>query len=189
MSIYDLVVNYPSPVGMVQQYEVVFDGSTNYIDLGIVPVQSTILKVWGRFRSTTGTVFSGCEGAASDSRFFFGTSVSLYRLGTSLYQSGSSPDTLDHKFEINDGQFLIDDVVDIGTSGQSYGTLSRNLFVGALNGSSIVRFAPLTIQKIEFTHSGITYTINLNEGTGNTVQDNFGTSYTIQGDAVTWTAI
>jgi hypothetical protein len=154
------------------------DGSM-YIDTGIVPNQNTVLKVRGKINSliTTEVLFGQRTANGSDALNIFNTSgVLRFDWGASQFSVSVSADNNIHDFEINNGEFFIDDVKVAGTAGTSIGTPTNSIFLHGLNnnGSPAVE-STIEIFYAEIIHNGSTITFIAEEITAPT--DNSQTTF------------
>ena len=149
----------------VQGVEIIGDGST-YVDTTIIPNQNTVLRVWGNFTNlsvpSTNQRIGQDTSFAVDSMQFGIVSGNLWRFiwgGSSLI--GGIADTLSHKFEMNNGEFFVDDVKILGTAGALIGTPIYSLFLNAVNsGGAAATPCNFNLDRAEIVHNGVTYTLD-----------------------------
>jgi len=182
-----------------QNYKVTFDG-TNYIDLGF------------KNNNTTKTIFRGAslEDEQSGNGFALGArstdehdafawgmvswgSASWHTWHFMMNQDdeGASIDSAMHVHELDaaTGDSMFDDTVDQNQPSYS-GINDYNLHLGCLNDNgSLGNFIKMDFDYLIWEHDGIEHLIDFSEGSGNKVTDNFGTEYTIMGNAPVWTKI
>ena len=138
------------------------NGTNNYLDTGIVPTQSTVMKVWGKWNNLSNLGSMGCNNGSVGDYYFGTTTGPNYRLdfGSASF-TGGTPDTDCHVFEVANGELFIDDTKELGTSGQSVGTPSLSLYLLDQNGA-FSNPNDFTIFKAEIIHSGSTHIWDFN---------------------------
>lgn len=144
------------------------NGTDNYLDTGIVPSQSTSLKVWMKSNEIPNTpiTFIGKRNVDGLGRFLIGHDPSgeiEIGWGGTTYATGIIADTEEHLYEINNGALYYDGEFIGGSVGTSIGTSNSDITIFARNdGGLIDRYANMDLLKAEITHNGETHIWDFN---------------------------
>jgi hypothetical protein len=152
------------------------NGTDNYIDLGFIPGTTTDVAFQVSFLDTDGTQLSGSQ------TFSIGTTdgvLTAVMNGTATQYSELGTDSVGIGI-LSDGIAYVDGIAQGAATTLTASTL--NMLAMASNSSAgAVNFCNAIWERISWNIGNTQYYIDFNEGSGNIVKDNFGTSYTIQG--------
>lgn len=188
MSIRDLILKYvgDSNKDICGSFTSI-SGNLNYVKTGIVPNQSTLIRVWGKYVTDDAkTEAMGCRNALESSQYMFGkTNLREYIVwfGSEVLKYGTY-DKLDRLYTLSNGVFKIDESIELGNEGELIGSPVNEIYLLAYNngGYNPTLYNDFKIYKAEIIHNGSAHVFKPNP-----TNQNF--DYAIDGVAQTPVAV